>query len=330
VNFRPQSSGATSAKLTFSSSASPPTTVAALSGTGVAATTQLTVGPTTLSLGNVTVGSTWTATGTLTAAGGNVTVSSAKSSNSEFALSGLSLPAVIDEGKSVSFTVSFHPTSSGAASATLTFDSNAKSSTTSENLSGTGTTTSAKLTVSPTTLNLGSVAVGADGTAEGTLTASGADVIVSSASSSNSRFSLSGITLPAKIPAGKNATFTVTFNPQATGSASGTLTFVSNAAPSSTVDDLTGTGTSDPQHTVSLSWNPSSSSNIVGYNIYRSSYVTSCGSYSRLNSAINKSTSYGDSTVVDGQKYCYVTTAVNSKKEESGYSAVVEATIPAP
>ena len=330
VSFRPQSSGATSAKLTFSSSASPPTTVADLSGTGVAATTQLSVGPTTLGLGNVTVGSTGTATGTLTAAGGNVTVSSAKSSNSEFALSGLSLPTVIDEGKSVPFTVSFHPSSGGAASATLTFDSNAKSSTTVENLSGTGTTTSAKLAVSPTTLNLGSVAVGADGTAQGTLTASGADVTINSASSSNSHFALSGITLPAKIPAGKSATFTVTFNPQATGSASGTLTFTSNAVPSSTVDDLIGTGTSDPQHTVSLSWNPSSSSNIVGYNVYRSTYVTSCGAYSKLNSALNTSTSYGDSSVVDGQKYCYVTTAVNSKKEESAYSAVVEATIPAP
>jgi hypothetical protein len=290
----------------------------------------LSVGPTTLGLGNVTVGSTGTATGTLTAAGGNVTVSSAKSSNSEFALSGLSLPTVIDEGKSVPFTVSFHPSSGGAASATLTFDSNAKSSTTVENLSGTGTTTSAKLAVSPTTLNLGSVAVGADGTAQGTLTASGADVTINSASSSNSHFALSGITLPAKIPAGKSATFTVTFNPQAAGSASGTLTFTSNAVPSSTVDDLTGTGTSDPQHTVSLSWNASSSSNIVGYNVYRSTYVTSCGAYSKLNSALNTSTSYGDSSVVDGQKYCYVTTAVNSKKEESAYSAVVEATIPAP
>ena len=132
------------------------------------------------------------------------------------------------------------------------------------------------------------------------------------------------------IQEGQSAAFNVTFSPQTSGAASATLTFVSNGVPTSTIDALTGTGVKAPSHTVNLSWNPSSSSNIVGYNIYRSTLGTACGTYARLNTSLNASTSYGDSSVIDGQSYCYVTTAVNSSNEESDYSAVVEATIPAP
>jgi ASPM-SPD-2-Hydin domain-containing protein len=194
----------------------------------------------------------------------------------------------------------------------------------------TSTEQQTQLAVTPGTLNLGSVAVGATGTATASLTATGADVTVTSASSSNSRFTLSGISLPLTIPAGQSAEFTVTFSPQATGAATGTLTFASNATPPSLTDPLTGTGTPAPTYTVNLSWEPSTSSNIVGYNVYRSTLANACGAYGRLNSALNPSTTYGDSSVVDGQSYCYVTTAVNSSNQESPYSAVVEASIPAP
>jgi hypothetical protein len=189
---------------------------------------------------------------------------------------------------------------------------------------------SAQLAVTPATLNVGNVAVGASGTATGSLTATGADVTVTSASSSNSRFALSGITLPVTIPSGQSANFTVTFSPQATGTASGTLTFASNATPSSLTGSLAGTGTSAPAYTVQLSWEPSTSSNIVGYNVYRSPFASVCGAYARLNSAPNPSTSFGDGSVADGQSYCYVTTAVNSSSQESPFSAPVAATVPAP
>jgi len=78
-------------------------------------------------------------------------------------------------------------------------------------------------------------------------------------------------------------------------------------------------------HTVFLSWNPSTSPNVVGYNIYR--WVSS-GARQPLNSALIPSTSCVDSSVQNGQTYYYVATAVNSKGKESADSNLAVAPIP--
>jgi len=188
-----------------------------------------------------------------------------------------------------------------------------------------------RLTVTPTTLPLGSVVVGTSGTAFGSLAASGASVTVTAASANNSAFSVGGLSLPVTIPAGQSASFAVTFSPQVAGATSATLTFTSNAQPTTTTETLNGTGTPASTHTVNLSWSPSTSSNISGYNIYRAAYTNSCGSFSKINSVPNTSRLYTDSAVTDGKSYCYATTAVNSSSEESGYSNIVSnVQIPAP
>ena len=85
-----------------------------------------------------------------------------------------------------------------------------------------------------------------------------------------------------------------------------------NAQPTTTTETLTGTGTPAPIHTVNLSWTASTSSNIAGYNIYRAVYTSSCGSFSKINSALNTTTLYTDSAVVSGTSYCYAATTVDS------------------
>lgn len=85
----------------------------------------------------------------------------------------------------------------------------------------------------------------------------------------------------------------------------------------------TSANTSPATHSVDLSWVASSSSNVSGYNVYRSNYSTSCGSFSKINPALVPSTSYRDATVTNGTSYCYATTAVGSDSQESGYSNVV-------
>lgn len=196
---------------------------------------------------------------------------------------------------------------------------------------GSGPSADAQLAVSPATLALGSVFAGSSGTASGTLNATGGSVTVSAASANNSAFSVSGLSLPVTIDSGKSVPFTVTFSPSAAGAASATLTFTSNAQTSTTAESLTGTGMAAPTHSVNLSWNPSSSSNISGYNIYRAVYASSCGSFAKINSTLNTSTLYTDAVVTDGTSYCYATTAVNSSNEESGYSNIVSpVAIPAP
>src|SRR4029077_8618145 len=106
---------------------------------------------------------------------------------------------------------------------------------------------------------------GTSGTATGSLNASGANVTVTAASTSNSRFAISGLSLPVTILAGQSTPFTVTFSPLVVGADSATLTFTSNAQPTTTTDTATGTATVAPTHSVSLSWNASTSSNISGY-----------------------------------------------------------------
>ena len=54
-------------------------------------------------------------------------------------LSGLSLPTTLTDGQTTSFKVTFKPAQSGAASATLSFSSDAANSPTTQALNGTGT-----------------------------------------------------------------------------------------------------------------------------------------------------------------------------------------------
>ena len=101
---------------------------------------------------------------------------------------------------------------------------------------------------------------------------------------------------------------------------------------SSTTDTPTGPGTTaQSTHSVNLSWNASTSSDVSGYNIYRATYTDSCGSFSRINDTLNTSTLYTDSEVIEGTSYCYAATTVNTRNEESGYSNIaINVQIPVP
>jgi fibronectin type 3 domain-containing protein len=101
---------------------------------------------------------------------------------------------------------------------------------------------------------------------------------------------------------------------------------------SSTTETPMGPGTT-PQstHAVNLSWTASTSSDVSGYNIYRATYIDSCGSFLKINSTLNTSTLYTDSEVIDGTSYCYAATTVNTRNEESSYSNIaINVQIPPP
>jgi len=254
--------------------------------------------------------------------GTSVTISQFGIGGTGYTLSGITAPVTLTAGQSAAFTVTFTPQSAGSVSGNVTITSNASNPTLTIPLSGTGAVAAGQLGVNPTSLGLGSVVVGTSGTASGSLTASGANVTVTAASSNNSAFSVGGLSLPVTIPVGQSASFTVTFSPQVTGAASGALTFTSNAQPASTTETVTGTGTPAPTHSVDLSWNASTSSNISGYNVYRAVYTTSCGTFSKINSVLNSTTLYTDAAVVNGTAYCYAATAVDSSNQESSYSNI--------
>jgi len=82
------------------------------------------------------------------------------------------------------------------------------------------------------------------------------------------------------------------------------------------------------QHSVTLSWTASTSSNISGYNVYRG--TVSGGPYSLISAALIDGTAYIDSSVSSGITYYYVATAVDTNNVESGYSDQAEAIVPSP
>jgi hypothetical protein len=96
------------------------------------------VNPTTLNFGTVGIGQSKSLPVMLSATGAAVTISSAAMSTTEFALSGLSFPLTIPAGQSTPVTVTFTPQSSGAASASASYASNASNSTAIEALTGSG------------------------------------------------------------------------------------------------------------------------------------------------------------------------------------------------
>ena len=323
VTFAPTVSGAATGNVSITSNASNPSLSIALSGTGVAPGT-LSANPSSLGFGNIQVGSSASLSETVSNTGGSsVTISSASLSSGVFTISGLNLPTTLAAGQSVTFTLIFAPTSATGTSGTLSVISNATNSTLSVALTGTGTALGT-LAVSPGSLSFGNVAVGSNSSLAGSLTAGGAAVTVLSASSTNSEFVISGISLPATLNAGQSASFTVTFTPQASGATSATVSFASNATNSPASQTMTGTGTSPVSHSVDLTWG--ASANAVGYNIYRG--TVSGGPYTMINGSLNGSTAYTDSTVVSGTTYYYVATSVDSSSNESGYSNQAQAVIP--
>jgi hypothetical protein len=139
VTFAPQSSGNFTGSVSITSNASNPSLNVSLSGSAIGSSSgQLSVSPSTIAVGNVTVGNSGSQTGTLTATGASVVVSAADVGSSEFSIGGLSFPVTLAAGQSATFTVTFAPQSSGAASTTVSFTNNGTNSPASATLTGTG------------------------------------------------------------------------------------------------------------------------------------------------------------------------------------------------
>jgi hypothetical protein len=182
-----------------------------------------------------------------------------------------------------------------------------------------------QLSVAPTTINFGTVALGSSSNLTGTLTAATSDVNVTSAAWNGQGYNVSGITFPVKVAAGTSVNYTVTFTPEAAGNSPGAISFVNDGSTSPVAETLDGSGGQAGVHTVGLSWHASTSS-VIGYNVYRG--TKSGGPYQRLTTSPQPGTSYTDSTVLTGTTYYYVSTAVDSNLAESVYSNQAQAVIP--
>jgi len=220
-----------------------------LSGTGVGANAgQLTTSPASLTFSNVLVGSTQTLPETLTNSGGTSVTISAAGATASFSTTGLSLPATLNPGQSLSFSVAFSPTSAATTSGSLTLTSNASNPSVNLPLSGTGTTPG-HLASNPASLNFGSVPSGTTATLSETLTNSGGlSLTVSQIASSAAAFSVSGVAPPLTLAAGQSVTFNVAYA-SAGATTSGSLA-ITDSANSGVSVPLSGAGSLPGQLTV--------------------------------------------------------------------------------
>lgn len=325
VTFSPSAAGSVAGNILIVSNASNPSLNIPLSGTGATVGT-LAANPTSVSFTGVPIGSTQTKSEVISNSGGSaITISSATVTGTGFATSGFSVPTTLNGGQSLTFNITFTPQSSATVNGSLALIASGSVPNLSVALSGTGSSPGT-LSVSPASVNFGNVTVGANHSQTGTLTASGAGVTISSASSSNAEFALGGLTLPLSLSAGQSASFTVTFTPNASGATSGSISFTGNATNSPVAQSVTGTGTAAVPHSVSLSWTASTSA-VAGYNIYRGNQTG--GPYASI-SAGDAGTTFTDSTVQAGQTYYYVVTAVDSAGNESVFSNQAQAVVPTP
>ncbi|MGA8761918.1 MAG: choice-of-anchor D domain-containing protein [Candidatus Sulfotelmatobacter sp.] len=322
VAFTPTTTGWQGEAISLASTLSAKSFCTGPSGTGVT-NEYLIPKPASIGFGNVPVGTTATLPLVLTNSGQYfIELSQELTTGSGFAVTGLSLPMFLAPKQSVTMNVQFTPQSVGSVAGDVDLTSTGVTIP----LTGTGTSTS-QLIITPATLSYGNVDVGTTATQTMTMSATGTSVTISSGSSSNSQFALEGASFPVTIPAGKSASFAVGFTPKSSGTLSGSLSFTTSLPNSPSTEAASGVGVL-AQYTVGLSWNPSNSPNITGYNVYRAVYANACGTYSKVNSILNPGTTYTDSTAPGGATYCYATTAVNSSNEESTYSNQAEVAIP--
>jgi hypothetical protein len=322
VQFAPGSAGAVSGSVSLTSDASNSPTNLALSGTGVAQTLTVSMSPSTINFGDVTVGSTSDQTVTVANTGNsNVSVSAANVTGTGFSVVGF-VAGTLTPGQTMMFTARFAPSASGAVAGSITLTSTATNNPT-VTLAGTGAAPPpGQLTINPNGIDFGSVVVGSNATNTITLTNIGSSpVTISQANVTGATFTVSDLSLPLTLNAGQITTFTVKFTPTGTGSFTGSVSIVSDASNSPTVLSLTGTGTIG----VTLLWDASTST-VVGYSVYRA--ATAGGPYVKLNASIIPGTTYIDSSAQGGHTYFYVATAVDADGIESIFSNELNVILP--
>jgi len=265
-----------------------------------------------------------TNTGTATLTVTQVTVTGAA-----FSVSGFTLPLSVNAGQQTTITVNFLPTLAGTVSGNISIVSNAPTSPTPVTLTGTAAAATLTLSISPASqsLSFGNVTTGTSSPTQNvTITSTGnSKVTISQINLVGAGYTMTGGSAPVTLSPNQAITLVVQFSPTTTGSLPGSITVVSNATGSPATITLSGTGVAPVQHSVSLTWNASTST-VSGYNVYRS--TVSGGSYTKINSSLVAVLSYTDSTVQNGTTYYYVTTAVDSTGSESAFSNEVSAAIP--
>ena len=239
VTFTPTATNSFTGALTFTDSGPNSPQTVTLTGTGgppvTLSTNSLSFGS--LAIGNVSSARTVTLTNLL-AVPANFT--SIAATGPIFAIAGNTCGSSVPSGARCTVGVTFSPSATGSVSGTLAFTDAASNSPQTVSLSGSGT---APVTLSTTSLNFGTVAVGStSSTRSVTLTNRQNVALTVSSIATAGSFTVVSSTCGSSLAVNASCSVGVTFAPKAAGPATGTLAFTDSAATSPQSVSLTGTG----------------------------------------------------------------------------------------
>lgn len=286
------------------------------------------VTPSSVQFGSVPVGTEYSQSIQLKAiSGSSVTVRSIDVAGKFFTFTGPSLPRTLAPGQSISLAAEFRPGAAGTKSGAIFVLTDAPDPRLQIPIAGAGVKATVVIKATPASLAFGSVGKGTVKTQDLSLKSTGnTPAEISRISVSGTEFKLSKDGDGVVLQPGQALDLAVTFDPSQNGSAHGTLVVASNA-PAVLQVPLGGIGAdAGGSHVVDLRWGPSSSSGVVGYNVYRSNKAD--GTFKKLNASLDASTEYSDSSVTGGDTYFYVVTAVDSQNVESSFSAPASVSVP--
>ena len=251
IIFGPTTTGNRSAMLNFTDSASNSPQTVALTGFGAPASGTVSVSPTSLSYGSINVGSSSSAKSATLSNGttSSISISSVAITGTnagDFGISSKSCGTSLAASGSCSASVVFRPTAAGSRSATLSFTDSASGSPQNVVLTGTGvSTTGGTATVSPTSINWVSVAVGGIGaqkvatlTNGGTTSLSISSITLGGANPGD--FRIYSKTCGSSLAASASCTANVVFAPTTPGNRTATLMFNDSATNSPQTVTLAG------------------------------------------------------------------------------------------
>jgi hypothetical protein len=265
VTFTPSTTSAESATLNIADSdASSPQTVT-LTGTGTAPPPGVTLTPSSLNLGTLTVGTLSSAqTVTLsnnsavavTITSPGITITGANAADFSDTTTCPAVGSTLAAGTTCTISVSFKPSVASAESATLSVTDSDASSPQTAMLSGTGTAPVGSVTVAPTTIAFGTLNINSTSpVTKVTLTNGKATALtitsVSLAGPNASDFAAASA-CGASLAANTNCTISVTYTPTIVGAESATLSIVDSDSTSPQTVTLSGTGAAAlPDFTIS-------------------------------------------------------------------------------
>jgi uncharacterized repeat protein (TIGR01451 family) len=268
LSFTPTAAGARSAFITVPNTSSDGTQTLTLTGIGI--NPVLSASPGSLSFGQQVVGTT-SAKIPVTVANAGTTdlVVTSAAADGDFSADASSCTAQpVAPGQTCVISVSFAPSATGSQSGNLTIKSNALSSPDSVSLAGTGV--APLISVSPSTLQFGSVLV-TDTSAPQSVTVANAGssalTVTSAAASGPFAVTSDACTGAGPIAPGGTCQIAVVFSPSASGPASGTMTVSSDAGKATVALSGIGSPLADLNVSIGASPNPVKRKSYLTYTI---------------------------------------------------------------